>query len=169
MAEEAVTVEDQLVLILRILAYDRQLEFKRAGKPLMIGVVYNPSDSASVKASDEAGQALTKFADKRVKGLTLAHYLVEYTSQGQLDSVFKGRDFGAFYICPGTKNLEYLLKASESRQITTTTGVPSFVNQGVAVGIGPGEKPRIFINLKSARAEGVEFDASLLRIATVVR
>jgi len=40
----------------------------------------------------------------------------------------------------------------------------------VAVGIGVRQdKPQILINLASARSEGSEFDASLLRIATVLR
>ena len=55
--------------------------------------------------------------------------------------------------------------------ITTATGVPEFVQRGIAVGIGmkADKKPDILINLPSSRSEGSEFDASLLRIATVVK
>jgi hypothetical protein len=43
------------------------------------------------------------------------------------------------------------------------------VRRGVAVGIGlDQDKPQILINLASARAQGSDFDASLLRIATVL-
>ncbi|HWX24630.1 MAG TPA: YfiR family protein [Vicinamibacteria bacterium] len=167
--ETPVSVEDQIILILKILTYDRQLEFK-AGKELTIGVVYNPSEPASVKASQEASEVLTRYGTKSVKGLPIRHYLVEYTSPTSLDTVLKGRAIGVFYVCPGTRGLDHLLKTSESHQITTTTGVRSFVSQGIAVGVASnGEKPLIFINLPSAKAEGVEFDASLLRIATIVR
>jgi hypothetical protein len=49
------------------------------------------------------------------------------------------------------------------------TGVPDYVRRGVAVGIGVvQDKPQVLINLAAARAEGSDFDASLLRIATIL-
>jgi hypothetical protein len=40
----------------------------------------------------------------------------------------------------------------------------------VSVGIGVADnRPQILINLASTKAEGSEFDASLLRIATVLK
>ena len=63
-----------------------------------------------------------------------------------------------------------ITRVSQARQVTTTTGIPDFVRQGVAVGIGQRRgKPQIYINLEASKSEGSEFDASLLRIATVVK
>ena len=57
----------------------------------------------------------------------------------------------------------------EQQQIATTTAVPDYVKQGVAVGVGwNGYRPEMFVNRASAKAEGIEFDASLLRIVTRV-
>ena len=54
--------------------------------------------------------------------------------------------------------------------ITTVTGVPDYVRRGVAVGIGMAQnKPKVLINLPSSRSEGSDFDANLLRIATVLK
>ena len=62
-----------------------------------------------------------------------------------------------------------MLKVSQDLKLTTLTGVPDYVRRGVAVGIGvEQDKPQILINLGAARAEGSDFDASLLRIAIVV-
>jgi hypothetical protein len=165
--EMPIPVEDQVTLILKTLTYDRQLEFKAKGN-LTLGIVYNPADPTSVRVSHEVSDVLTKFATKRVKGLPLSQYLVEYSNPAQLDVVLNTRTIAVFYVCPGVKNLEYLLKTSEQHQITTTTGVPGFVKQGVAVGVGfNGERPQMLVNRASAKAEGVEFDASLLRIVTI--
>jgi hypothetical protein len=63
------------------------------------------------------------------------------------------------------------LKMSQTYAITSLTGVPEFVDRGVAIGIGvkPDKRPDILINLLSSRKEGSDFDASLLRIARVVK
>jgi len=77
-----------------------------------------------------------------------------------------------FYIAPGNADtLQQLLRMSHTRGITTATGVPEYVQRGVAIGIGikPDKKPDILINLLNSRQEGSEFDASLLRIATIVK
>jgi hypothetical protein len=163
-----IPVEDQVTLILKTLTYDRQLEAKAKGN-LTLGIVYNPADPASVKVGRDVSDVLTKFATKRVKGLPLSQYLVEYATPAQLDVVAKSRPITVFYICPGVKGLDYLLKVAEQYQITTTTGVPSFVKQGVAVGVGfNGEKAQMLVNRPTAKAEGVEFEARLLSIMTRV-
>ena len=82
----------------------------------------------------------------------------------------KEKGISALYLAPGSaKALPAVLKVSEDLDLTTLTGVPDYVRRGVAVGIGvEQDKPQILINLAAARAEGSDFDASLLRIATVL-
>jgi hypothetical protein len=163
-----IPLERQVTLILKTLTYDRQLEAKAKGN-LTVGIVYNPADPNSVQVAKDVSEVLAKFATKRVKGLPLNQYLVEYATPGQLDVVVKNRALTVFYVCPGVKGLPYLLKVAEQFQITTTTGVPGFVKDGVAVGVSlSGERPQMLVNRASAKAEGVEFDASLLRIVTRV-
>jgi autotransporter adhesin len=88
-----------------------------------------------------------------------------------LESAAKANHMNVLYIAPGNaQNLDALLKVSQANQIITTTGVPTYVDQGVAVGIGiRQDKPQILINLGGSKREGSEFDASLLRIASVIR
>ena len=64
--------------------------------------------------------------------------------------------------------LEAVVQISQAQGLVSLTGVPDFVTQGVAVGIGVRQdKPEILINLPSARLEGSRFDASLLRLSRV--
>jgi hypothetical protein len=74
------------------------------------------------------------------------------------------------YVAPGVaKNLPAIVKVSQANHLTSVTGVPDYVRKGVAVGIGVvQDRPQILINLASSKSEGSEFDASLLRIATVL-
>ncbi|PYP39871.1 MAG: hypothetical protein DMD43_09830 [Gemmatimonadetes bacterium] len=74
------------------------------------------------------------------------------------------------YLTSGLSDLDELIRFSQASRITSATGVRSYVEKGVAVGIGVRQdKPEILINLPASRSEGSEFDASLLRIATVLK
>jgi hypothetical protein len=85
--------------------------------------------------------------------------------------VIKEKGINVIYVSPGNdRNLESILALSKAQKITTTTGVADYVRKGVAVGIGSRQgKPQILINLAASKSEGSEFDASLLRIATVIQ
>lgn len=166
----AVPADLQIQLILKILTYDRQFEAKSGGG-VNIGIVYSPADPESSKATDEIQSTLYKFQGKTVKKLPLDYRLIEYTNAASLEKVLKSARINVLYVSPGNaRNLQSLIALSQSLRITTTTGVPDYVKKGVAVGIGVRQdKPQILINLPASKSEGSEFDASLLRIATVVQ
>jgi hypothetical protein len=163
------SAEAQIPLLLKVLTYDRNFE-RKAGKVLAIGVVHDPADRDSAKATDEVGSTLFKFTSRTVKGLPLKYYTIEFTGAADLERFVKEKGISVLYVAPGSaKDLPALLKVSEDLDLTTLTGVPEYVRRGVAVGIGVlQDKPQILINLASARAQGSDFDASLLRIATVL-
>jgi hypothetical protein len=169
-ASQADLATKELTIILKMLTYDRQLEFKAKGA-LTIGIVYNPADPASLKDQTQVADVLAKWAaeNKKVNKLPLGTYLVEYATQDQLDKVLKSKVISVFYVCAGVKNLEYLVKVADAHQITTVTTTPAYVSKGVAVGVTAlGERPDMLVNLRSAKAEGIEFEASLLHIVKIV-
>ena len=58
---------------------------------------------------------------------------------------------------------------SRARKITTLTGVPEFVEKGIALGIAlRAERPLILVHLAAARAEGADFNSQLLKLARVL-
>jgi len=160
----------QVPLILKVLTYDRQFEAKTSPE-VKIGIVYSPGDAESSKATDAITAILNKFSGKTVKKLPIKYWTIEYVSPARLEAVVKERGINVIYVSPGNdNNLAAIVRLSQASKITTTTGVPDYVRSGIAVGIGSRRgKPQILINLEAAKSEGSEFDASLLRIATVVR
>ena len=160
----------QIPILMKVLAYDRQFDVRAAGT-LTIGILYAPSDSASSKATGQISDTLYGFAGKTVRKVPIKYFQVEYTSAAELEAFVKAKGINAFYVAPGLdKALPAILRLAQARGITTLTGVPDYVKRGVAVGVGMGaDKPQIIINLASAKSEGSEFDANLLRIATVLR
>jgi hypothetical protein len=164
-------VDIQLPLFLKILTYDRSFEYK-ARSAITIGIAYLPGDPASVKAKDEMVANLGRLAGRTIKNLPIKHVVLEFRDPASFDKAVKAGKVNVLYVAPGLGDqLPLLVKMSRSYAITTATGVPEFVQRGIAVGIGmkADKKPDILINLPSSRSEGSEFDASLLRIATVVK
>ena len=161
----------QITLLLKILTYDRSFAVK-AKSQVMIGVVYVAGDAESVKAKDDILKTLQLVADRTIKGVPIKAVPLEYKDPKSLAETVRSQGINVFYIAPGNANtLTELLRMSHTRGITTATGVPEYVQRGVAIGIGKkaDQKPDILINLSSSRQEGSEFDASLLRIANIVK
>ena len=160
----------QVPLLLKILTYDRNFA-ARAGSRLRIAVVFNAARPESIRARDEIAAAFEAFADRTVKNVPIRHSALEYVSDSQVNGAVRYERINVFYLTPGIgAHLDGLLRISRTYQIITTTGVPEYVEKGVAVGIGIKlDKPLILINLGTSKAVGTEFDVSLLRIARVIR
>lgn len=161
----------QITLLLKILTYDRSFQYK-AKSGVTIGVLFVPTDPDSVKAKDAIVKTLQLVSDRTIKNQPIRHVTLEYKNPVELEKSVRSNRVNVFYIAPGNSDsLGAVMKLSKTYGITTATGVPEYVQRGVAIGIGirPDKKPEILINLPSSRSEGSEFDASLLRIATVVK
>jgi hypothetical protein len=161
--------DSQVPLLLKILTYDRHFEAK-AGREVVVGIVYVAGDPESLKAAEEVGSTFYKFAGKTVKKIPVKYVMVEYTNAGDVEKLLKQKNVKILYVTPGnSRNLVDLVRISQANGMTTATGVPEYVKKGIAVGVGvrQDKKPQIHINLKSSKSEGSEFDASLLQIAEV--
>jgi hypothetical protein len=160
----------QVTLILKILTYDRHFE-SRFGEELMLGILYAPADPQSVKAANDFSDILYEYREKTVKRLPVGKVLVEFTTAEALERSIAARNIDVLWVAPGnSKNLAAIVKVSREHGVTTTTGVPEYVRGGVSVGLGVSQdRPQILINQPASISEGSEFDASLLRIATLVK
>jgi hypothetical protein len=164
------TADVQVALLLKILTYDRSFPVK-AKSALDIGIVYMPGDPQSVKAKDDIVKTLQGFSDRTIKNVPIKFQPIEYRGRASLETAVRS-GVNVFYVAPGTADaIDEVLKVSHRSGVTTATGVPEYVTRGVAIGIGmkADKKPDILINLPSSRSEGSEFDASLLRIANIVK
>lgn len=166
----ALSVDKQIPTLLKILTYDRQLETK-AGSDLVIGIVHDPTDKESSKAADEVVTTLYQYKGKTVKGLPIKYYLIEYTKPAELESFVTAKGVNMLYVTPGlSRALPDIIRISQTHHLTSITGVPEYVRRGVAVGLGLRQgRAQPLINLPSTKLEGSEFDASLLRISTVIQ
>ena len=65
--------------------------------------------------------------------------------------------------------IDNIIDISRREKIITLTGVPEYVNMGLAVGIDIREnRPQIVINMSAAKAEGADFSSQLLKLSKIV-
>jgi hypothetical protein len=174
LAQGMVPADLQVPLLLKVLDYDRNFSTK-AGKELMIGVVYAPSDPASVGVTNEISGILLKYRDQRktVRNVPINVQTIIYRSPEELEKTLRKDGIKVVYVAPGLSRraVEEISRVckNDALRVTTVTGVREFVDYGIAVGVAKSPNPKIFVNVAASRSEGSEFDASLLRLASIVR
>jgi len=163
-------ISTQLPLFMKILSFDRNLNSHVKGE-IVLGVVYQKGFKTSLKAKEELFSVMNESAPRRVDGIPVRCIPIDLDGDSSLVDVISANKVNILYITPlrGIK-MESVSEIARTGQLPTMTGVPAYVESGIAVGIGvKGEKPVIIINLSTAKAEGIDFDSQLLRLARVIR
>ncbi|HMG20285.1 MAG TPA: YfiR family protein [Kofleriaceae bacterium] len=151
------------LVLLRVLSYDRNVA-SRAGDRVTILVVY---DEPAVAERDRwlaalAGVGKITVADRAIEARTHA-----FRDAGRLEAAVREAHPAAIVVCGGLgRGLPELRAAARAHKAMTFTTREAEVEAGFSVGLVAGERRDVIaINLEAARAEGVQFEAGLLRIA----
>jgi hypothetical protein len=91
--------------------------------------------------------------------------------KAQLDAVSEGDgppSNGAKVIYVG-KSVKAITDYSQANKVLTITGEPKFVNDGVTLGVAiEGGKPKILLNLSATKAEDVNWNPAILKVASTI-
>jgi hypothetical protein len=154
-----VPVGVQVPLLLKILTFDRHLA--DAAEPLVVGVVFQHRNRASAAIGEEVrGLLATSARPIRVVAIDL-------DETRDLRGTLLRESVRVVYIAPlQAVSVATVTEATRGERVISITGVPRYVEQGLAVGIDlTDSRPRIVINLAASRAEGADFSAELLKLA----
>lgn len=159
----------QASLFTKILTFDRNLK-ARAGRELRIGVLYQKKVRSSLEAQEEFLRAMCGDPGRRIDGLPLNCVAIEWTSASEVEATLLRKGIRVLYVAPlRAVAIEEIVAISRAHKITTLTGVPEFVEKGIALGLMlRAERPLILVHLAAARAEGADFNSQLLKLARVV-
>jgi len=159
----------QALLFVKILTFDRNLKV-RAGKDVRIGVLYQKKVRSSLEAQEEFLLAMCGDPSQRIEGLALNCVAIEWTGARDVEDALVRKGIRFLYVTPlRAVAIEEIVAISRARKITTLTGVPEYVDQGIALGLSlRAERPLIVIHVAAARAEGADIDSQLLKLARVV-
>jgi hypothetical protein len=166
--EMEVPVAIQIPLFLKVLAFDRQLH-ARAGAEVVLGVVFQSGNRASVNARDEVMRAISSVRDS-VDGLPVRAVAIDLDKEPLAGALTRNR-VTVMYVAP-LRAIDIAAVAAEARtaHVTTMTGVPDYVGRGLAVSVRlQGDRPKLLVNLNASRLEGADLSAELLKLAVVIQ
>jgi hypothetical protein len=162
--------EIQIPLLYKILTFDRRLGDRPPGNDIVIAVLFQTGYRGSVVARDQAVDALKEMRDSTISGHPVRWVAVELKNVESLKASLIRDRVNVIYVTPlRGVDLDPIKMAARAASITTFTGVPHYVERGLALGVGIArERPQIIVNLGAARAEGSDFTSQLLRVSRVI-
>ena len=161
----------QSVLILRILAYDRNLK-SRAGNSVTIALLYKSGDAESEGVLKSVGTAIEEVSKgANVAGLPVRVTRIPYTDANAFEAKAAAEKASAVYVCPGLNDaVKAISGVTRRRSILSIAANEPYVTGGLGIGIVMrSDKPTVVVNLPATKAEGADLDAGLLRVAEVMR
>ena len=168
--EIAAPAEIQVPLLFKILTFDRSLGTRPPGNVIVIAVVFQTGYRASLVARNQIVDVLKAMDNPTISGHPVRWVAVEWKDGEQIGLGLMHERADVVYVTPlrGVQ-LGPIMKTARASSMTTFTGVPLYVKQGLALGVGiVREHPQIIVNLRATRAEGSDFTSQLLRVSTVI-
>jgi len=160
----------QVPLLFKILTFDRRTGARPPGQVIVVAVVYQSGYRASLVAKNQVVDALEVMEHSTISGHPVRWVVVELKDREQLRLALIRERTDVVYVTPlRGVDLDLIMKTARGAAMTTFTGVPLYVAQGLALGIGiVRDRPEIIINLAATRAEGSDFNSQLLRVSRVI-
>jgi hypothetical protein len=161
----------QAALILRILSYDRNLP-QRASGQVTILVTFRESDAQSRDESGRVAAAINAMGRRTtVANMHARAVPVPFTDAASLQAAAGREGAAALYVCQGLGNQTRAISgAARAAHLLSLTAERGALAQGLAVGlVANGAEVQLVINLPAVEAEGARLDATVLRLAEVIR
>lgn len=167
--EEAARAARQALIVLRVLAYDKELVTRAPGDTVTVLVV---SGATAADRADRmrwtAGFGL--LPKVKVGGRGIRVRSVDYGSASAFAAALAEHRPAAVIVGEGIASATVELRRATraARALTFSVREPD-VRAGLAIGLVPArERDEIVINLEAARAEGAKLSAGLLQLARLV-
>lgn len=161
----------QAALILRILSYDRNLAQRASGQVTVL-VTFREADASSRQESDRITAAINAMGRRTtVANMPARAVAVPFTDAAALRAAAERESAVALYVCQGLGgSTRAISAATRAAHLLSLTGERSGLEQGLAVGlVANGSEVQLVVNLPAVEAEGARLDATVLRLAEVIR
>ena len=167
---ELLVRERQAKTLARALAYDENLP-SRAGKKVVLAVLYKFGNPASEKEAAESFAQFAKLESYRLLGLPFHSVKLAFTNAEVLDEAVGGQGIVALYVCPGMEDeIGNIKRISRKHKTTTIASREEQVTAGLTLGVFTIDRNlTVFVNLPVSREEGARFSSDLLRLAKVIQ
>ena len=166
-AEVSVPPKLQAQLIAKIAAFDRNFAARAGGNALAL-IVFKPGDAESSQLAQQLAAELRDGGD--VGGVTKTVEVVPYGGAPALAAACSARKAALVYLSAGLeRESQAVAGALAGGDVLTVGATGAHAEAGAVVGFDlEGGKPKIVVNLASARAQNVSLKAELLRLTRIV-
>ena len=161
----------KILLLLRVLAYDRNLK-TRAGESAGVAILHRAGNERSEACRRELSASLEEVAASSVvSGLAIQPRSLAWAGPAALDAALAPGRTSALFVCPGLEDWVPAIRAAARRRSTFTASAGrTGAEGGLSLGLVKRDGHAVLVvNLEASRAEGVDLDSTLLRIAEVIR
>jgi len=166
-AAQGLVPSQKALLLLRMLAYDRNLK-ARAGNELRIAVVFRPGVGASERERDALLLAIEEIRGRAVvAGLPVRATPLAYRDAADLRVRLAESGPVALYACVGLEEAARdLAGAARERSVLAVGGTREQAARGFAVAlVDRGERAGLLVNARAAAGQGADLDPALLSVA----
>ncbi len=159
----------QAKIFIKVLLFDKNYERKTEGG-IVVAVLYQNGFRRSFLAKEEFVAAVADWRDESSGTVTFTCALIDLDGREDLSAALARAGADILYVAPlRSFDIGRIAKAAKDMRLPAFTGVPDYLNEGLAVSLDLREdKPRILINLKAAREAGAEFDSRVLSLARII-
>ena len=160
--------EDEAKILLRALSFDRALA-ARAGSEVVISVVYDARTSNGEGERDGRVHAFRKLAHRTIAGRPMRVISSDCSPPTRMDEALRGVDI--VYVARGAKDcVRAVTAATRKLGIASLASERSLVEQGVTLGVTiESSRPKLHVNLKASKAEGLDLTSQMLQLAEVIK
>ncbi len=161
----------QALLLLRVLAYDRNLR-ARAGASATVLVLYRAGDLGSESRRGALRTAFEEVArDVVVSGLPVTVAELAYQNPAELEARVEALHPALVYVDRALEaSVPEITRVTRGRGVLSADGSRSMVEAGVSLAIvARSGRAAVLVNLPAARQEGADLDSALLAVADVLR
>lgn len=164
-----VPMELQLRLFAKVLSFDRNLN-ERFKENINVAVLYQEKLRQSVLAKEQTKAFFDHNSWSEWDSTQATIHYIDVSDSGDVEEKLQANNIKIVLLLP-VRNYDVARLAAVCRSIgaTSLTPAPDYLKMGLSLSITlKSNKPSILLNLSAAKAEGADFSANLLNIATIV-
>jgi len=164
----SISIDKTASLLLQAFKFDNNLK-KWAKDGLKIAVVY--SDVAAATEAEAIAAAFIQAGSRNIQGVSVEAHTTLFENTGQLLQHVESGKANAIYAHRSMQaGLSAIQQVSRGKKVISLSGSRTFIDQGLALGVYMKKnKPRLIINDRAGKIEGLDLSPAILLVATVIK
>jgi hypothetical protein len=169
-ADPANVRERHATILVKTLSYDQKI-LNRAGKEVVVAVLYREGEDGAVDEAEAWRQAFGKPASLRFLDLPFRTLKLPLGTTEHLRKAIAQEGIDALFVLGATKeDLVGIQKVTRETKILTLASREEQVTAGLSLGVFVIDgKTTLIVNLTASREEGAVFSSEILKLAKVIK